>query len=143
MSKALVNALTLALMESQLADMLVIDAKAFATRFVEENADLLTTQVVVTPTQVERRPGGPTVVTGTAQEEVVADPVTGELPRAVKHYVPVQGPDGLTDKQRAAIGGVGLCSNCQQPKNSHLPGCSVASGYDVKARTKDPLPPVQ
>ncbi len=62
--------------------------------------------------------------------------------RALVHRVPIVGADGLTEKQRAAVGGVGLCSNCQQPKNSHLPGCAQASGEDPRARTKDPLPPV-
>jgi hypothetical protein len=61
-------------------------------------------------------------------------------------YSPVVGVDGLTDKQRAALGKVGLCPNCQQPKNDHLPGCArvSANGFepmDPKARTKDPLPP--
>lgn len=64
-------------------------------------------------------------------------------------YTPVVGDDGLTDAQRAALphnGGVGLCPNCQQPKNSHLPGCARTSSngfepMDPKARTKDPLPP--
>lgn len=58
--------------------------------------------------------------------------------------VPVVGADGLTDRQRAAIEkGVALCPNCQQPVNSHLPGCARASGEDPKARTKTALPPVQ
>lgn len=60
---------------------------------------------------------------------------------AFRFYAPVVGPDGLTDKQRAAVGGVGLCRNCQQPKDDHLPGCALYSGEDPKAVTKSPLPP--
>lgn len=62
-------------------------------------------------------------------------------------YTPVLGPDGLTDGQRAAIAnGVGLCPNCQQPKDNHLPGCARvgARGFepvDPKAVTKDRLSP--
>lgn len=63
--------------------------------------------------------------------------------RAVVHRVSVVGPDGLTDVQRAAVGTVGLCPNCQQPRTSHLPGCAVASGENPRAVTKAPLPPVQ
>lgn len=59
-------------------------------------------------------------------------------------YVPVLDADGLTAKQRAALDrGIGLCANCQQPRNAHLPGCSVASGENPRAITKDRLPPVQ
>ena len=69
---------------------------------------------------------------------------TGSEPPPIRaRYVPVVGPDGLTDKQRDAVGNVGLCPNCQQPRNSHLPGCAVASGEAPRAITKDPLPPVQ
>lgn len=62
-------------------------------------------------------------------------------------YAPVVGSDGLTDAQRNAVGTVGLCPNCQQPNNAHLPACARvgANGFeavDPKARTKDPLPPV-
>lgn len=56
-------------------------------------------------------------------------------------YSPVVGPDGLTDKQRNALGNVGLCPNCQQPNSDHLPGCARASREDPNAVTKNPLPP--
>jgi hypothetical protein len=69
---------------------------------------------------------------------------------AVVHgtYVPVTGADGLTDAQRNALQrGIGLCPNCQQPKDDHLPGCArVAQGgmspMDPRAVTKPKLPPV-
>lgn len=69
---------------------------------------------------------------------------------AVVHgtYVPVVGADGLTDAQRNALQrGIGLCPNCQQPKDDHLPGCArVANGgmppMDPRAVTKAKLPPV-
>lgn len=83
----------------------------------------------------------------------VIKPQNASLPPAVQtalqadapirpRYVPVVDADGLTAKQRAALDrGVGLCANCQQPRNAHLPGCSVASGENPRAITKDRLPP--
>jgi hypothetical protein len=67
--------------------------------------------------------------------------VEGTEERARVLRVPVLGPDGLTDIQRDAVGTVGLCPNCQQPKNRHLPACARASGEDPTARTKGRLPP--
>lgn len=140
MSKALINALTLALLDSDDYHGGMEEAREFAYSFVHENADLLTlapqattvAKAAVAPVRPAdlREPGQPLA--------------EGEVPRAVVHKVPVVGPDGLTDRQREAVAsGVGLCPNCQQPKNRHLPGCARASGYDSKAVTKDPLPPVQ
>lgn len=57
-------------------------------------------------------------------------------------YTPVLGADGLTDRQRAAVATVGLCPNCQQPKNDHLPGCArIDATFDNRSVTKDRLPP--
>lgn len=137
--KAIINSLTLALVEY---GMDVAAAKTFATNFVTENADLFTAQdqlprtaqppanqVALWPRPIDlREPGQP------LDEDA-------PIERAVVHKVPVVGPDGLTAKQRAAIGGVGLCANCQQPNNGHLPGCAKESGEDKRAVTKDPLPP--
>lgn len=89
------------------------------------------------------------------QSPAVNAPTTGggeefngkdDAEHAFRWIVPVVGPDGLTDKQRAALGNVGLCPNCQQPNNGHLPGCARtgSNGFepmDPKARTKPPLPP--
>lgn len=138
--KALINALTLFLLDSGLTND-IARARVFAEGFVSENADMLSLQPVpALPPAVQtalRRDN----LDGTSREVVTDD---AELPRAIVHKVPVVGPDGLTDVQRAAVAsGVGLCANCQQPKNRHLPGCARASGEDPKARTKDPLPPVQ
>jgi hypothetical protein len=130
--KAIINSLTLALVEG-FEGMDIKFAKEFATQFVEDNADLF----VAKPAAPAGRPPRPTDLREPGQP--LAE---GELPRAVKHYVPVVGPDGLTDIQRAAVGGVGLCPNCQQPNNRHLPGCARASGEDRKAVTKTALPPV-
>lgn len=129
--KAVINALTLALLESQLADMLVVDAKSFAEQFVRENAELF-----VSPTPALRLPPPFQWPEGSGQSAEDAP-----VERVTVHRVPVVGADGLTEKQRVAVGSVGLCGNCQQPNNSHLPGCARASGEDKRAFTKDPLSP--
>jgi hypothetical protein len=132
--KALINALTLALVEANFTSQ-IEDARDFATAFVEENADLLSPQ--------------PVRVAAASLPQVTADfsprydavLVSDDIERAPVYRVPVVGADGLTDKQRAAVGGVGLCANCQQPNNDHLPACAKASGLDKRAVTKEALPP--
>lgn len=128
--KSAINALTL-----DLATRLNVDigvAKQFATSFFEENADLFSAPAVAK---------GPVPANVARPASLPAPQATGDFVHGT--YVPVVGPDGLTDQQRAAVGTVGLCQNCQQPKNAHLPGCAVASGEAPRAVTKDPLPPVQ
>lgn len=73
---------------------------------------------------------------------------TGDQAVAAKHIQHVVGPDGLTDAQRVALAkGVGLCPNCQQSNERHLPGClrDPANGFTDKERgravTKAKLPP--
>lgn len=124
--KALVNALTLALVRE---DMGWEAAFKFAEQFVADNAELFAPKEV--------RVSGPVALT-----EGVRPVAPEQGDRAIVHHVPVVGPDGLTDRQRAAVGTVGLCPNCQQPKNAHAPGCAVASGEDPKARTANRLPPL-
>lgn len=145
--KALVNALTLALLDADQFGSDIAGAREFATQFVTENAELLNAL--------------PKTVADSAQQQALVTPntaVPGEWnqnpdgtfsavrasggDRATVMVVQTQGPDGLTPKQRAAVGTIGLCPNCQQPRNDHVPGCSVASGYDVRAVTKTPLPPI-
>lgn len=131
--KAAVNALTLALAtEYQFLD--IVTAKEFAVRFFEDNADMFSAPAYreATPAEVKR------VLSSSDARAVVG---ASDPERAPVFTQPVIGPDGLTDKQRAALGTVGLCPNCQQPKDDHLPGCARASGEDPKARTKDRLSP--
>lgn len=136
MSKAIINALTLALLDFDEYKGDVPGAKDFAAKFVHDNADLFVSQVVIQPQQVTRQPGGPTTVTG----DVVPNP---QNPAGVRR-VAVLNANGLTAAQQAAVdSGIGLCPNCQQPTNDHLPGCARASGEDPRARTKTALPPVQ
>lgn len=145
--KALINALTLALVEG-FEGMDIKHAREFATSFVEENAELFASPAPTTAERakaiVQRAGPQPADLREPGQALGVDEEGNPVLPRAVKHHVPVVGADGLTDTQRNAVAsGVGLCPNCQQPKNRHLPGCARASGYDQRAVTKDPLPPVQ
>lgn len=136
MSKAIVNALTIALAMQE--DMPLGQADAFAQRFVADNIDLFT--VVV---QQVTGPTAPTVIGGPVRPVSDQSEPNPQNP-ANRMTVPVRGPDGLTAAQRAAVeSGIGLCPNCQQPTNDHLPGCARASGEDPKARTKSALPPVQ
>jgi len=115
--------LVLALIE--FADVAISDARGFA-----EGAPPLTNRPVRVKPQNENLP--PAVQTALQEGDDFVKP----------RYVPVVGADGLTDKQRAAVqSGVGLCPNCQQPKNAHLPGCARQSGEDARAVTHDPLPP--
>ena len=64
------------------------------------------------------------------------------MQRAPASPQPVR-PDaqGLLPHQAAAVGTVGLCPNCQQPKNNHLPGCARQTGEEPTAITKNPLSP--
>jgi hypothetical protein len=51
---------------------------------------------------------------------------TGEGERAVtdRFIVAQRGPNGMTARQQAGLDrGVGLCPNCQQPADDHIPGC--------------------
>ena len=143
--KALINALTLAFIE---AGLVVEAAKARAIAFVEDNGELWSapsvTKSVLPSYPVDlREPGQPLDEDPYPTWREMATQYDERFPieRAIVHKVSVVGPDGLTDKQRAAVGGVGLCQNCQQPNNSHLPGCARASKEDMRAVTKDPLPP--
>lgn len=53
-------------------------------------------------------------------------------------------PGDLMPHQQAALdSGIGLCPNCQQPKNNHLPLCTIATGIDSRAVTKSALPPAE
>lgn len=109
MNKAVVNALTIALLDEFEPDddraWDLVSARAFATKFAEENEAILVQQVKV------------------------AAPVAA-------------GAVGLMAHQQDAIAnGVGLCPNCQQPKNNHLPGCARATGEDATATTRAALPP--
>lgn len=141
--KAAINALTI-----DLATRLNVDigvAKQFAETFFEDNADVFGPPVIV---DYQGRSLG--------EQPIVSVPGTVPAPQPKKGgglehdtaevahpiYVPATGPDGLTAKQRAAVeAGVGLCSNCQQPKDDHLPSCAKASGMDKRAVTKGALPP--
>lgn len=121
MSKAIVNALTLALMSWRDKGIDIQSAKAFAEEFVAENAELFTAPLPVKMTQEEfaaRQPG--------------EDPFVGR-----KTVV------GISPLQQAAMDkGIPLCPNCQQPVNHHLVGCARATGENPKAVTKLPLTPV-
>ncbi len=129
--KAAINSLALNLFMQ--LDVPVASAMAFAEQWVADNLDLF--ENVPRPVVPGTR-----VASATAPAfEVI--PQHGDALHGT--YVPVKGADGMTDVQRAALGNVGLCSNCQQPNNDHLPGCAVASGEDRRAVTKSALPPVQ
>jgi len=131
--KAAINALTLALLEKGWDSF--ADCKAFATEFFEANADLFSAPAIVPSGKVVPLGGDPL-----SPYAVVAAEGSDERARVL--HVPVVGADGLTDKQRAAVGTVGLCPNCQQPKNDHQVGCSrIDPSYDSKSVTKGTLPP--
>lgn len=109
--KPIINALAMFLaLEPSLVDVTLPQAMDIATRFVDENAELF-----AAPAPVFKTAPAPT------QTRVV-------------------GGAALTPEQEAAIGTVGLCPNCQQPNNNHLPGCARQSGEDPRAVTKNPLP---
>ena len=88
--KAVINALTLALLESQLADMLVVDAKSFAEQFVRENAELF-----VSPTPALRLPPPFQWPEGSGQSAEDAP-----VERVTVHHVPIVGADGLREAAR-------------------------------------------
>jgi|GEM_PF-4697307 len=128
--KSLINSLAMALIIRGL--LAPSAAMEFAEQWVADNADLF---------------GGPPArVPATRSAPASAPPfeVVAES-RDFVHgtYVPIVGEDGLTDKQRSAVGKQGLCQNCQQPKDDHLPGCAVASGENARAVTVSRLAPVQ
>lgn len=129
--KAAINALTLDLATRLNVDLGV--ARQFATTFFEDNADLFSAPA----------PGGPVRLTESLGARVAAalDAAVENPERARVLQVPARGNDGLTDKQRAAMSTVGLCPNCQEPNNDHLPGCARASGEVPNAITKTQLPP--
>jgi len=140
-SKALANALTLAVVEQLGLD--IQTARAFANDFVEENADLFGAPDKVSHVQALGQVIGHVVTPqgNVGDQTWLARPGTNEV--APKHLVRVVGDDGLTDKQRIGAATVGLCPNCQQPTNDHLPGCAriPETGSDSRAVTKQPLPP--
>ncbi len=137
MSKAIVNALAMALAMD--LDIELPAALEFAARWVEENDDLFTPMAYKATAPAPGREAE-AVQTARESDRGVASPTN---PAGVQR-VAVLNANGLTAAQQAALdGGIGLCPNCQQPTNNHLPGCARASGEDPKARTKAPLPPVQ
>lgn len=140
MSKAIINALTLALAECEAWGGSLSLAREFAADFFVANEDLFQ-QPPLYPLHPPATPAQLNLLTPEAEHVEAPAYLPGE--RAVVHRVPVVGSDGLTDQQRAAVGKQGLCSNCQQPNNAHLPGCAVASGENPRAVTKAPLSPVQ
>lgn len=112
-------------------DVPLADALAFATQWVEENPDLFTNKATQAINRVNTEVSLASVTSGI------------EGGRSQVQRVPVVGSDGLTEAQRAAVGNVGLCPNCQQPNTDHLPGCARRSGEAPRAVTSGPLPPVQ
>ncbi len=148
--KAAINSLALNLFMQ--LDVPVASAMAFAEQWVADNLDLFENvpRPVVPGTRVASAtaPAFEVIPQPEAHHVIGNGQVIGHVvaqPGEALHgtYVPVKGPDGLTDVQRGALSTVGLCSNCQQPNNDHLPGCAVASGEDRRAVTKSALPPVQ
>lgn len=118
MSKAIINALTIAAYEAGIVVNLG-DAKAFAEQFVAENEELFSI------------PSGPQII---ARALSTPPPPTPQRPPS---------RDDLSPAQIAALSdGRGLCPNCQQPTDDHLPGCARATGEDNKAITKNKLNPV-
>ena len=121
MSKAIVNALTLALLEGGIGntDINFATSKAFAEEFVAENAELF-----IAPAQLRGARG---------------DAAPASKPRTAYE---------LSEQQEEAIAaGVKLCPNCQQPVTDHLPGCSRAFAdpndpFLKGAVTKNKLNPV-
>ena len=139
--KAIANALTLKLMEHGIS---MVVAKEIVEEFLAENAELFTTV------------SGRILAEAPLQQQATFKPglnpqqqplVVGDEERATVLHVPAVDAGGLTPRQRSAVdGGVGLCPNCHEPNNDHLPGCSRMSvnGFapmDPRAVTKDPLPP--
>jgi hypothetical protein len=120
MSKAFVNALAMALLEEGFIGgdgISLADGKAFAERFHEANPELFTTALAQ---RMDPRAAPP--------------PPTPQRPPSA---------DDLSEAQSAALAsGIGLCPNCQQPNNDHLPGCARATGEDNRAVTKNKLTPV-
>jgi hypothetical protein len=112
MTQAIVNALTMALMEYGHAELTEFaSAKAFAARFVADNAELF-----AAPSPSRAAPAAP--ARGGGQYEL------------------------SERQQKGLDRGIPLCPNCQQPTNDHLPGCARASQEDPRAVTKTPLSPV-
>lgn len=153
MSKALANALTLALLDWDRGDdaMTVIEAREFAAQFVEDNLDLLGPPVIV---DMQGRSLGPQPVASVpafsqgrwnAGDSVLVREAhgAGEKAVAAKFSVAPKGADGLDAVQAQAVAqGRPLCPNCQHPEDDHLPGCArrPGEGSDFKAKTKNPLP---
>lgn len=162
MSKAIINALAMALAMEEVMDLPT--ALQWATDWVEQNGDLFAapalTRVTSTrdlpqlqPTGMAPVESGPEVGPGgvplygneTWQRRQARG--EGETAVAAVHIQHLVGPDGLTDKQRVGAATVGLCPNCQQPVNAHLPGClrDPKGGFTEAERsrvvTKAPLPP--
>ena len=149
MNKPFVNALAMALALDGAMDLPA--ALEFATEFEEDNRELLGDAVSFASAPISAGPSRQGIQAALAQAGV-DDPEgaptsivnRGDENRATTRYAPVLGIDGLTDKQRAATKNcVGLCQNCQQPENDHLPGCAriPGMGSDMRARTKAALPP--
>lgn len=115
MSKAIINALTLAIAEDFDGTLSLQEAKQWAENFVAKNADLFQQSAVSAPS-------------GTVRPPTPQRPATAA---------------DLSEAQSAALAsGIGLCPNCQQPNNDHLPACTRATGYDERAVTKNKLNPV-
>lgn len=168
--KAIINSLAMALAMEDL--MPLPDALAFAKDWVEQNHELFGPPVIVDyqgralgaqpiatvppsyqPGDLGRAITAPEVspegvpLYGNENWQRRQERGTGEQAVAAVHIQHVVGPDGLTDAQRIGAATVGLCPNCQQPKNNHLPGClrDPRAGFTEKeqgrAITKDRLPP--
>lgn len=146
MTKALVNALAMALALEPDLSITLPQALAFAEGFVESNAELFE----LPPVSVTQGIAAMVAIPGALRAGPAPSVDVKPTPTGVSHdtreaaygtFTPVVGDDGLTDKQRAAVGNVGLCPNCQQPNNDHLPGCARASGEDPRAVTKRGLSP--
>lgn len=148
MSKAVINALTMALV----LDGLYGDAKDaldWATEFVTNNPELFAQQAApqahpLAPARTSERKFGPERAPGTWQAGDTALLREGTTEVSPRMTVAQRGSDGLTRRQRLGVeAGVKLCPNCQNPKNDHLPGCSriPGSGTDRKAVTQATLAP--
>lgn len=144
MSKALVNALVIALLDEGMCD--ITQAREFSARFVEENEELFRQDPLPYPTTgFVAQPATPAQIA-----EAVRPARTGariiEDGESIRVRAKPATAGTLTAKQQAALdGGIGLCPNCQQPTNDHIPGCArIAVGgmppMDPRAVTRSPLP---